>query len=407
MLRKSGLTIKACLNVRFAVAHNERAPLAQPGYLLPVEHRQGIIVIDGSMSEDDAAELSERRESMLSKQSKSKGGYAMSEAVGVLPNGLSNDEIRQRLIAWRIAFEARTKMRVIHLSAHLDEGAMIDGRPSYNTHFHAIIDRLGYDQENRRPMRLNRQDMSDVQTVTAEALQMHRGTTRKERGGRPGRQHVPHAEWRHQQEAKRHELEEQVAQAASERDIEADLKAQYKAERDRLKASGEATQRDYQRIKQAYDAALLELRTQRLLVKQWQEQAQQEREQRKALTDNARVLLAQQAEQVKVAQEQAQEATKTARDASNESRHRLDTLQAFSELVEAVGALEQTREVFPVLQALGRLALEASRALVELWQTWRGGRPVEHVAVDALYAVNDLDADHGSSVERMAGSRAA
>ena len=56
----------------------------------------------------------------------------------------------------------------------------------------------------------------------------------------------------------RDEAQQQAAQQAQEL---AQLKAQYQRDREALKASGEATQRDYQQLKQQHEAALGKLAT--------------------------------------------------------------------------------------------------------------------------------------------------
>ena len=61
----------------------------------------------------------------------------------------------------------------------------------------------------------------------------------------------------------RDEAQQQAAQQAQEL---AQLKAEYAAERAHLKASGEATQRDYQALKEAHEAALAKLKNQDLMI---------------------------------------------------------------------------------------------------------------------------------------------
>lgn len=61
----------------------------------------------------------------------------------------------------------------------------------------------------------------------------------------------------------RDEAQQQAAQQAQEL---AQLKAEYAAERAQLKASGEATQRDYQALKKAHEAALAKLKNQDLMI---------------------------------------------------------------------------------------------------------------------------------------------
>jgi hypothetical protein len=50
--------------------------------------------------------------------------------------------------------------------------------------------------EKNRVIELKRKQLGEVQDLTAEILQMERGSTLEERGGKRGRKHIPHREFR-------------------------------------------------------------------------------------------------------------------------------------------------------------------------------------------------------------------
>ena len=95
---------------------------------------------------------------------------------------------------------------------------------------------------------------------------MGRGETLEERGGRRGRKHIPHAEFRKLSDENRLELDKEKENSAyfyQKGNAElAQLKARYDAERDVLKASGKALQSDYQNLKKEYES----LREKALLI---------------------------------------------------------------------------------------------------------------------------------------------
>lgn len=196
----------------------------------------------------------------------------------VLDDESSEVEIVERLNDWKSAFESMTGMRVLHMEAHQDEGELVDGVPVYNRHAHIIIDRFGYGD---KMIALKRRALSEVQDMTANKMRMKRGETLSERGGRRGRKHIGHQDWRYLQgraqsneeeqqallEAARAEARQARAEADSQRAENARLraeikeeKARYQAEREALKASGQAVQADYQELKRAHEQRLAQLK---------------------------------------------------------------------------------------------------------------------------------------------------
>lgn len=268
MTRKSSIHFKPVNNVRFAASHSERTDLSEPSYLLPKEHQLGNIIVSGSLPENELSALFIKQKEGMSRQAKTAGASPFWEGVLVLPN-TNGREQEKNLKAWQKAYEKATGHKVLHMSIHLDEGYIDSaGKPQYNPHAHVILSRMG---AQNRVINLDRKQLATVQDLTADALKMERGSTLEERQGRRGRKHIPHAEFRTLEDAKRQELVKQIAvmKEAHAREVGdlkgtiEKLKADYAKERQALKESGEAKQADYQRLKQAHEAALAELKAEK------------------------------------------------------------------------------------------------------------------------------------------------
>jgi len=291
MPRKSSIHFKPVSNVRFSISHSERTDLSEPAYLLPKEYQLGNVIVPGSLSENELAARFIQQKEGMSRQAKTAGSSPFWEGVVVLPNTNSQEQ-SANLQAWKVAYEQATGHKVLHMSVHLDEGYMdTDGKPQYNPHAHVIVSRM--DLKNR-VIHLGRKQLAQVQDLTAEQLKMERGSTLDERDGHRGRKHIPHKEFKQLANEKRLELDyekhlgalrdrlidsqnasvrtdrQKLAKAQLEaskvQQLQADLaasihqiaqiKEQYRLDREALKASGEAKQADYQALKKAYEELL-------------------------------------------------------------------------------------------------------------------------------------------------------
>lgn len=298
MTRKASIHFQPVTNASFAVSHSERTDLSEPAYLLPKEYQLGNQVIDGSLPEVDIALMFARAKDAMTGQAKARGSSPFWEGVVVLSNTDSQEQ-SEHLQGWKKAYEKVTGHKVLHMSVHLDEGYIdTDGKPQYNPHAHVIVNRM--DSKNR-VISLDRKQLAAVQDLTAETLQMERGSTLAERQGRRGRKHVPHREFRAQADATRleldgfkavnteeldkvkasrdkykklfvadtpliNELKKDIQTAESEVSKKAariarltELKEGYKRDRAKLKESGIATQKDYQALKIKHETDLAKL----------------------------------------------------------------------------------------------------------------------------------------------------
>jgi hypothetical protein len=121
MQRKSSIHFASVTNIKFAVSHSERTELSEPGYLLPKEHQLPNIVVAGSLSETDLAELFIKQKESMTGQAKARGSSPFWEGVVVLKN-TDGQEQSEYLKAWKVAYEKATGHQVLHMSIHLDEG---------------------------------------------------------------------------------------------------------------------------------------------------------------------------------------------------------------------------------------------------------------------------------------------
>lgn len=265
--RISGLTFKPVRNARFALGHASRSWPKEPRYLLPAPHRLPNQLVYEAVPEPVAVALFAKRKAARSRQAKAAKASPFLEGVMVLPTVTSSDyadQMADRLQAWRVAFEAATGCKVLHISMHLDEG-YIDkaGKVRRNPHAHVITDRVLSTGKMWQP---DRRELAEVQTLTAKALGMQRGQTHQDRKGAPARRHIPHQVYRRmmQAAAPAPQVPEPVSTPALEaqnRALRASLevvkasaststrKAAYGALRAFLKGSGVATQASYQALK--------------------------------------------------------------------------------------------------------------------------------------------------------------
>lgn len=307
-LRKSGMTIKPVTNARFAVSHAERTDLHEASYLLPPADRLENRTIFGGNRESEIAEIFEKRKANLSRQARAARASPFFEAVCVLPEVEQFDSVdayheamSERLLTLKNELETRYGFTVLLISVHLDEGHKDEefGKLTRNPHAHILIDRAVPLEKKRvrkrdekvkkkravDPEKLNlwlptEPVLAQVQTLTAEILQMQRGLTKEDRGGKPSRQNINHVAFRQLKAA--HEAEKnkliddfgvtitqmQDAERARVEPLEREnaalraqlaaahqeesRKAAYAACRAFLKGTGLAKQRDYQTLKMLY-----------------------------------------------------------------------------------------------------------------------------------------------------------
>lgn len=297
--RISGLTLKPVDNVRHAVSHAERTELCEASYLLPEELRLANSVVFGGGRENEITELFYARQAAMSRQAKRAGTSPFWEGVAVLPRVEEFESVEayhaamhERLMSFKGEFERVTGCSVLLIAIHLDEGEPDPdtGIVQRNPHAHILIDRSISAERDRKPKKEpkrkretdperqvlwkpNSTELARLQTLCAECLQMQRGSTAQERGGKPARKHIDHKQWRElkrMEKAREAVLVDELAEVYAQNTalslqnraheaktvqvgVEAG-KAAYAAVRAFLKGFGKAKQSDYQALKKLHEA---------------------------------------------------------------------------------------------------------------------------------------------------------
>jgi hypothetical protein len=299
-MTKSSVNFKMVKSAWQAVSHSSRE--VAPSYLLDPAASMGTIVIL-----DDAGKVASTLEAKLALASRQalreKNFSPVWEGVLNLPRpeaGFNPNQYKKTcadiVLNWCKSYEASTGHKVLRADIHLDEGHMVDGEVVLNAHAHVIADRTN---DKGRVMQLSPKMLRDLQTLTAEVTGLERGESSK----KTGRKHISHQAYKHLAEQGRLETQQQVGevksklgksqdeftrlQKLSKEWSDTDLKKikklqahidseperlaaalaaqktqldeQYRLDRAALKASGDATQQDYQQLKTTHATAVADL----------------------------------------------------------------------------------------------------------------------------------------------------
>lgn len=267
--------MQALRSATHAVSHASRE--VAPSYLLPADKSFGTICV-----QDDQCAVARtlaHKLALASPQAKAKKDFSpLWEAVVNLRRPEAGEEATayrqecaERIKAWSAEYAKLTGHNVLRIDVHLDEGHMVDGKAVLNAHAHVMIDRT---DPQGRVKRLDKKAMRKVQDMTAQVTGLSRGTPSP-------RKHLAHQAYKYLAEQGRLDkqqavepLREEIQQVKGSSDMYGrlldtanntnkrlkkemdELKAAYAAERAALKASGEAKQADYQRLKAQHDADL-------------------------------------------------------------------------------------------------------------------------------------------------------
>lgn len=208
-------------NIAFEASHAFRTELSEPSYLLPEEVRLGNFTVKGSLTEDGIVEKFAESLGKLSGAAKERKSCPFWHGVMVIDKKKENESlidykerIEKNLIEWREAFEKKTGTKVVSINVHLDEGHFHaeSDIPKYNAHAHVFVDRLitekvvlwGKERERNRLYSPGRKEMSEIQDLTAEYMNMTRGETLADREGRRGRRHIKSGDYRNLKKSEEH-----------------------------------------------------------------------------------------------------------------------------------------------------------------------------------------------------------
>lgn len=149
-------------------AHNSRD--ISPKYLITPSN-ENINISDSSISQR-RAQIEELYLKSVG-QKMQKKATPIREAVILLPDD-NNEKNLANLFALSDELESRYGIRTFQWHIHNDEGHIDqENQPKYNYHAHLVFDWT--DKHTGKSLKLNKQDMSEIQTLTAQVLKMDRG----------------------------------------------------------------------------------------------------------------------------------------------------------------------------------------------------------------------------------------
>jgi DNA-binding protein len=270
----SSINFKPVQSASQSVNHADRT--VKPTYLLTPDVSLGTICVFDDKGK--VAQTLDAKMALASRQARAAKNFSpVWEGVLNLPRPALNSknfnvaEYKKHCIeitkSWIEEYQKATNHKVLRADIHLDEGHIENGEVLLNAHAHIIADKTN---DKGKVFIIDRKEMRALQTLTAEVTGLARGQSSHV----TGRKHLNPGAYK--AIVKTHGLEIQKAKATTDHirslfqadtKIIDDLKAQiakieadYKAEREAMKASGEAKQADYQRVKKERDEAIATLK---------------------------------------------------------------------------------------------------------------------------------------------------
>lgn len=155
------------------------------------------------------------------------------EAVVNIEEGTTMDDLKK--LAKRL--EQRFGITIFQIAIHRDEGFFNSDSNKLNLHAHLVADWTNH--KNGESIKLNRQDMAEMQTITAEVLGMERGVS-------SDKKHLTAMQYKEQkareeaEKAKLQQLKAESAQRIAEQKRDAAEKAEKEAQKNALKAETRA-----------------------------------------------------------------------------------------------------------------------------------------------------------------------
>lgn len=290
----SSINFKPVMSANRAVLHASRE--VSPTYLLAENLSLGTICIlddESNVANTLAAKLALASRQALA----SKNFSPVWEGILNLPRPALNSknfdavEYKKHCVeitkSWIEEYEKATNHKVLRADIHLDEGHIDEasGEVLLNAHAHIISDKTN---EKGKVFIIDKKQMRALQTLTAEVTGLARGKSSHE----TGRKHIHHDAYKAIAKANSKELDkvkasrnnfqklfiadtplinklkEDIQTAESELSKKAariarltELKEGYKRDRAKLKASGVATQKEYQALKLKHETDLAKLST--------------------------------------------------------------------------------------------------------------------------------------------------
>ena len=233
-------------------SHNDRSEKKQPEYFLPVEFRKENEFDRNGIEAQKLLDsyIKEAKENYKNETGQKFQGRVLNfEAVVNLNQNHTMEDLKKL----NENIEKEFKFRAVQTAIHRDEGHIKDGRPIYNYHAHIVFCNL--DKNGKTLLKnMTKSDLSKLQDLVSDNLQMERGKPAKETGAK----HKHHTVYRAEKE-KEHlenenkslkmelvkakelqelnkELREELKQAAATREDYAKLEALNKDLKEKIKS---------------------------------------------------------------------------------------------------------------------------------------------------------------------------
>ena len=220
-------------------SHNDRSEKKQPEYFLPVEFRkENEFDRNGIEAEKLLNEYIKEAKENYKKETgqKFQGRVLNFEAVVNLNLNHTMEDLKKL----NENIEKEFGFRAVQTAIHRDEGHIKDGRPIYNYHAHIVFCNL--DKNGKTLLKnMTKSDLSKLQDLVSDSLQMERGKPAKETGAK----HKHHTVYRAEKE--KENLENENKSLKMELVKAKELQELNKELREELKQAA-ATREDYAKL---------------------------------------------------------------------------------------------------------------------------------------------------------------
>lgn len=165
---------KSCVKIKpitgSSEKHNTRE--IEPKYLIPLENGiENIHIVDFKI-EDVRKEIEEKYFETVGQKMQAKS-TPIREAVILLPDN-DNDKNLENLFSLNDELKERYGVQAFQVHIHNDEGHIDEnGKAKYNYHAHVVYNWT--DKDTGKSLKLDKNDLSEIQTLTAKHLSMERG----------------------------------------------------------------------------------------------------------------------------------------------------------------------------------------------------------------------------------------
>ncbi len=166
--------VKSCIKIKPVTGSSEKHNTREiePKYLIPLENGiKNLHMVDSSI-EDVRKQIEKKYFESVGQKMQAKS-TPIREAVILLPDN-DNDKNIENLMSLNKKLNERYGIKAFQTHIHNDEGHIDkEGKAKYNYHAHVVYDWT--DSQTGKSLKLGKEEMSEIQTLTAEHLLMERG----------------------------------------------------------------------------------------------------------------------------------------------------------------------------------------------------------------------------------------